>query len=73
MNTTKVMLKGLVLTALMQAIQAEGRKPNEAEINAVNDFNQELDTALDGGLLDRPITEVFPELLAALETLEEVL
>jgi hypothetical protein len=73
MNATKTMLKGLVLTALMQAIQAEGRKPNEAEIKAVNDFNQELDTALDGGLLDRSVTEVFPELLAALETLEEVL
>jgi hypothetical protein len=68
MNATKIMLKAIVLTALMKTVEQKRREPTQAEINAVTDFNQEIDAAAAGGLLDRDVDEVFEELLAAIET-----
>jgi hypothetical protein len=73
MNVTKIMLKAIVLTALMKSVEQQQRAPTQAEIEAVEAFNEEIEAAAVGGLLDKDVDEVFEELLAAIETLEEAL
>jgi formate dehydrogenase maturation protein FdhE len=62
------MLKAIVLTALMKSVEQQQRAPTQAEIEAVERFNAELESAEAGSLLDRDVDEVFEELLAAIET-----
>jgi hypothetical protein len=73
MNTTKIMLKAIVLTALMKTVEEKRRAPTEAEVAAVTAFNEEITDAAAGGLLDKDIDDVLPELLAAIESLEDTL
>lgn len=74
MNATKVMLKAVVLTALMQAVQQQRREPTREERIVVDSFNEELMVLeATGAVLDRPLDEVYLDLLAAIDTLEEVL
>ncbi|MDN8037430.1 hypothetical protein [Burkholderia vietnamiensis] len=72
MKNTKLMLKAIVLTQLMQSVATQRRVPTEAEAAAVNAFNVELDAA-DPGLADPRIDDAYPALLAAIDSLEEVL
>lgn len=71
MNVNKIMLKSVVLTALMQSLQSQGKDFTESQRTAVLAFNDEL-VALEASgnaVLDQPIDEVFETLLAAVDTL----
>lgn len=75
MNTTKVMLKAIVLTQLMEAIAESGEVPTKTMLLAVVDLNASLDALKASGdlTMDQPITKVWEQLLAAVETLGEAL
>lgn len=70
MNTTKVMIKGVILTALMEALIESDRQPTEAHIAAVLKFNNELDQ-FPASTLDRSVIDVFEELIEAVELIPD--
>lgn len=71
MNATKVMLKAIVLTQLMQSVQSQGRAPTQQEIQDVEGFNSELNSAEVCGLLDRNIDAVYKEMLEVIDGIPE--
>jgi len=70
MNTTKVMIKGVILTALMEALIETDQKPTQAHIDAVLKFNRELDQ-FPASTLDRSVIEVFEGLLEAVDMIPD--
>jgi hypothetical protein len=73
MNVNKTLLKAVVMTALMESLQSQGKQPTEAHRAVVLEFNDELAALEAAGIaaLDQPIDDVFESLLATLDTLEE--
>jgi hypothetical protein len=71
MNTTKTLLKAIVLTALMQSLKEQGIEPTPEMTDAVHGFNDDIEALEADGVaeLDKPITEVWEPLLAALDTI----
>ncbi|MGC3025874.1 hypothetical protein ACPUER_12090 [Burkholderia sp. DN3021] len=69
MKNTKLMLKAIVLTQLMQSVHEQRRDATQAEAETVHAFNAELDAA-GPELADLRIDEAFPDLLAAIDRLE---
>ena len=69
MNVTKVMLKAVVLTALMDCLLKSDSKPTQEMIEAVHGLNNELDAY--AAELDAPIDSVWQTLLAAVDTIPE--
>ncbi|SAK95705.1 hypothetical protein AWB76_07180 [Caballeronia temeraria] len=74
MNINKLMLKAIVLTALMRAIQQDRREPTALETEAFEQFNKDLDalTPEQTDEIDRDIDAVFPDLLAAIDCIVEL-
>lgn len=74
MDTNKIMLKAIVLTALMQSLAEQGKHPNSEQAAVIEAFNEELDAAeaASPAAMDRPIDEVYLDLMDAVDTLEEV-
>jgi hypothetical protein len=68
MNSTKVMLKGIILTQLMQSLQSQGLGPTQEMCSAFEAFNEELE-AVGTETLDQPIENVWQHLLNAVECL----
>lgn len=74
MTTNQLMLKAIVLTQLMQAVQEQGRAPTAQEVEAVQGFNNELEKlpTIAQAELDRGIDTVYLDLLAAIDTILEL-
>ncbi len=70
MNTTKVMIKGVILTALMEALIESGQQPTREQLLAVVKFNEELDQ-FPASTLDRSVIEVFEELIEAVDLIPD--
>jgi hypothetical protein len=73
MNATKVMLKAIVLTALMQTVQSKGRAPTDEERRVVDGFNEELLAYEETQeALDKDVDEVYLDLLEAIDCIVEL-
>jgi len=73
MNATKIMLKALVATQMMQSLVEKKRGPTEAEVALLLKIDAEIAAAEGADLLDQDIDEVFPDLIEAIDTLEDEL
>lgn len=67
MSATKVMLKAVVLTSLMLCLEESRQAPTQEMIDAVKALDGELDAYAEE--LDRPIDEVWQDLLAAVDSI----
>jgi hypothetical protein len=75
MNSKKVLIKAVILTALMQSVEAQRRQLTETELVFINKLNDELDELGASGepILAQGIDETFADLLAVVDTIPEAL
>lgn len=69
-SEVKTLLKGVVLTALMESLVEQDLKPSQEMLDAVLAFNRDLEL-VPAGTLDRLVTDVFVDLLAAIDNIGE--
>ncbi len=70
-KVSKVMLKGVVLTALMEFLIDQGKEPSPEQIDAAMQFNAELEELGGAGVaaLDKTVEEAFDDLMTAIDTI----